>query len=129
MDRLQVFQCQDVECHSWIEVLVGCDCGDACELTCCGKPMKMLTEQTADSAKEKHVPVIQVVPEGVKVTVGSVPHPMLENHYIMAIELLDGDFVYRKFLKPGDPPEAVFPVKAVNPVAREVCNLHGLWKG
>jgi superoxide reductase len=129
MERFQIFQCQEEHCKTWVEVLVGCDCGDTCDMVCCDKPMKALVEQTADSTKEKHVPLIQAVPEGTKVVVGSTLHPMLEAHYIAMIELIDGDFTYRKYLKPGDAPEAIFPVKAKNPVARELCNLHGLWKG
>jgi superoxide reductase len=129
MERLQVIQCQDADCHNWLEVLVGCDCGDECEIACHDTPMKTLPVQTADKTTEKHVPLIQSVPEGTKVVVGSTLHPMLENHYIMMIELMDGDYVYRKYLKPGEAPEAVFPIKAKNPVARELCNLHGLWKG
>jgi superoxide reductase len=121
--QLQVFQCHK---DGFVEVLAGAPCDD---ISCCGEPMKLLDEKTADSATEKHVPVIQDVLEGTKVTVGSVPHPMEEKHYIMVIELLDGDMLYRKYLKPGDPPEAVFPVKVANPVARELCNIHGLWKG
>jgi superoxide reductase len=113
-----------------MEVLVGCDCAEACELSCCGKPMKALVEQTADSAKEKHVPLIQREANGTKVVVGSVPHPMVDAHYIMAIELVDGDTVYRQFLKPGLAPEAFFPVTVSRSAyARELCNLHGLWKG
>ena len=123
MKKLQVYQC---ETGAFIEVLQG---AEGCELACCGKPMTALPEKTADKSTEKHVPVISEVPEGTKVVVGSVPHPMLDNHYIMVIELIDGDFVYRKYLKPGEAPEAIFPVKPKNPVARELCNLHGLWKG
>jgi len=124
MKKQEIYHC--AEGGGFIEVLQADACG---EIACCGGPMKALPEQTADSATEKHVPVITEVPGGTKVTVGSVPHPMLDKHYIMMIELHDGDFVYRKFLKPGDAPEAVFPVKAAKPVARELCNIHGLWKG
>ena len=122
-EKLQVYQCH---ADGFVESLAGAPCDN---LSCCGEPMTLLEEQTADSSPEKHVPVIEEVAEGTKVTVGSVPHPMLDKHYIMVIELLDGDMLYRKYLKPGDAPEAVFPVKAKNPIAREVCNIHGLWKG
>jgi superoxide reductase len=55
---------------------------------------------------------------------------MVDAHYIMAIELVDGDTVYRQFLKPGLAPEAFFPVTVSRSAyARELCNLHGLWKG
>jgi len=98
------------------------------ELVCCGQPMKKLTENTVDASKEKHVPVIEKVPGGYKVTVGSVMHPMEEKHYIEWIELVAGDKVYRKYLKPGDVPEAVFETDATQVTARELCNIHGLWK-
>ena len=65
---------------------------------------------------------------GVKVSVGSVPHPMEEKHYIEWIELVADGKAYRQFLKPGDRPEAEFPVSASQLFARELCNLHGLWK-
>jgi superoxide reductase len=89
--------------------------------------MDLLKENTQDAAKEKHVPVIEKTETGIKVTVGSTPHPMEQEHYIQWIELLADDGVYRKFLKPGDAPEAEFEVKAEKISAREHCNLHGLW--
>ena len=98
------------------------------ELTLHGKPMKKLTENTTDAATEKHVPVIEKVPGGYKVSVGSVEHPMLPEHYIEMIELVAGDMVMRKYLNPGDKPVAEFKTDAASVVAREYCNLHGLWK-
>ena len=97
-------------------------------LVCCGQEMDLLDEQTADAAKEKHVPVIERTDGGFKVTVGSVPHPMEEKHFIEWIELLAGEAAYRKFLKPGDAPEAGFDTDATEAAAREHCTLHGLWK-
>ncbi|MCF7933508.1 MAG: desulfoferrodoxin [Spirochaetia bacterium] len=101
------------------------------ELVCCGKPMDLLEEKSADSSTEKHVPVIEAVDGGFKVTVGSTLHPMTQEHYIQWIELLAGDRSYRAYLKPGDAPEAYFCVDAdlKDVSAREFCNLHGLWKG
>ena len=96
-------------------------------LTCCGSHMTLLDEQTADMATEKHVPVIEKIDGGYKVTVGSTIHPMTEEHYIQWIELIAGEKVYRQFLKPTDKPEAVFNIDAENVTARELCNLHGLW--
>jgi len=95
---------------------------------CCGEPMKRMTENTVDAAKEKHVPVIEQTAEGIKVKVGSVAHPMEEKHYIEWIEIIADGKAYRQFLNPGETPEAVFPVKATQVTAREYCNLHGLWK-
>ncbi|MGL6298437.1 MAG: desulfoferrodoxin family protein, partial [Methanobacteriaceae archaeon] len=85
---------------------------------------------TEDAAEEKHVPVIEKVADGIKVKVGSVPHPMDDDHYIAVIELTSKDNVYRKTLKPGDAPEAVFNVNAAldDLVAKEYCTLHGLWQ-
>jgi len=60
--------------------------------------------------------------------VGSVPHPMTAEHWIEWIELLADGAAYRKFLEPGDAPEATFAIAATNVTAREYCNLHGLWK-
>lgn len=99
------------------------------ELVCCGQPMDLMTENTVDAAKEKHVPVIEKLDNGFKVKVGSVPHPMEEKHWIEWIELMADGKVYRQNLSPGDAPEAVFCVDASAVTAREYCNLHGLWKG
>jgi superoxide reductase len=91
--------------------------------------MKMLPEQTADSATEKHVPVVEKVDGGYRVKVGSIPHPMLENHYIMWIELSADGVICRKSLKPGSEPAAFFPRPEAKQVeAREFCNIHGLWR-
>ena len=81
-----------------------------------------------DAAKEKHVPVIEKTAEGFKVKVGSVAHPMEEKHYIEWIEVVAGGKTYCQFLKPGEAPEATFCIDADRVIAREYCNLHGLWK-
>jgi superoxide reductase len=98
------------------------------ELVCCNLPMKLQEENIVDAAKEKHVPVIENTAEGILVKVGSVAHPMLDNHYIEWIQLLADGKAYRQFLAPGGKPEAVFKVDAKDISAREYCNLHGLWK-
>ncbi len=124
--RLQIYKCEDSPLT--VEITTG---SDACaEISCCGKPMKLMEEKTADSKTEKHVPVIEGTPTGVKVVVGSVPHPMVDDHYIEWIEVVNGPYVNRKYLKPGDKPEAEFYVK-LQPglIVREFCNKHGLWKG
>jgi superoxide reductase len=96
-------------------------------LTCCGEAMAQLTENTVDAAKEKHVPVIEKVDGGYKVTVGSVAHPMEEKHYIEWIELVADGKAYRQFLNPGETATTVFCAEAVSVTARELCNLHGVW--
>ena len=121
--KLEIYKC--AKCGNIVEVLQG----GVGQLVCCGEPMELLDEKTADAATEKHVPVIEKVEAGYKVKVGSVPHPMLEEHYIQWIELLADGKAYRQFLEPGDKPEAVFNVQADSVSAREHCNVHGLWKG
>jgi len=121
--KLQIYKCS--VCGNIVEVLHG----GAGELVCCGKPMGLLDEKTADATTEKHVPVIEKIDGGYKVKVGSVPHPMEEKHFIEWIELLADGKAYRQFLEPGGEPEAVFNVEAGSVSAREYCNVHGLWKG
>lgn len=119
--RLQIYKC--AKCGNIVEVLhegVG-------QLVCCNEPMELFEENTTDAATEKHVPVVEKVENGYKVTVGSVPHPMEEKHYIEWIQLIAGDHACRKFLAPGEKPEAFFEVTADTVKAREYCNIHGLW--
>ena len=121
--QMEVYVCES--CGNVVEVLRG----GAGELVCCGQPMQLLEEQTADAANEKHVPVIEKVEGGVKVKVGSVPHPMQEEHFIEWIQICADGQVHRQFLNPGDAPEATFETAAAEVGAREHCNVHGLWKG
>lgn len=99
------------------------------ELVCCGKPMVLLEADTVDASTEKHVPIIERLDDGYLVKVGSAPHPMLPEHYIEFIEIMTGDGkIGRKYLKPGDKPEAKFNnCKGEIVSAREYCNIHGLW--
>jgi superoxide reductase len=99
-------------------------------LVCCGEPMQLLKENSVDAAKEKHVPVVEGDETGVKVSVGSVLHPMTEEHYIVFIEVITtDDMVLRQELKPGMQPVAEFPVPMSKVLyAREYCNLHKLWR-
>ena len=96
-------------------------------LNCCGQKMVLMTENTTDAAQEKHVPVIEINADSITVKVGSVPHPMLDEHSIEWIELIADGKVYRQNLQPGEAPEATFPVIAQQVTAREYCNLHGHW--
>ena len=98
------------------------------ELVCCGQPMDLLEEKTADMTLEKHVPIIERDGDLIKIYVGSTLHPMEENHHIEWIELIADGRRQRKYLKPGDPPEALFLCRGETLSAREYCNLHGLWK-
>jgi superoxide reductase len=122
-ERLQVYKCE--VCGNIVEVLHE---GKG-ELVCCGEPMKLMVEGAVDAAKEKHVPVVEKTADGIKVKVGSAPHPMEEKHYIEWIEIIADGKAYRQFLKPGEAPEATFPIDAQQVTAREYCNIHGLWKG
>ncbi|EYE88543.1 Desulfoferrodoxin [Fervidicella metallireducens AeB] len=118
----QVYKC--MVCGNIVE---GIHSGQG-QLICCGKPMTLQVENTVDAAREKHVPIIERVDGGFLVKVGSVEHPMLDNHYIEWIELHVDNKLYRKYLNPGDKPEALFNVDGKVIYAREYCNLHGLWK-
>jgi len=122
-EKLQVYKCN--VCGNIVEVLHG----GVGELVCCGQPMELLAAKTADEGKEKHVPVIEKIDGGIKVKIGSVPHPMEEKHHIEWIEVIADGKAYRQFLNAGDTPEAVFNVSAKTITAREYCNIHGLWKG
>lgn len=120
--RSGIYKCE--MCGNIVEVLhegVG-------ELVCCGKPMKLMVENTVDASKEKHVPVIERKGSGILVKVGAVPHPMEDKHFIEWISVTKDNSVMRKFLKPGEKPEAEFPLALDGVSAREYCNLHGLWK-
>ncbi|MDP8247782.1 MAG: desulfoferrodoxin [Candidatus Tritonobacter lacicola] len=121
-ERLQVYKCE--VCGNIVEVLHA----GAGQLVCCGQPMKLQEENTIDAAREKHVPVIEKTGESIRVKVGSVPHPMEENHYIEWIQLGTGEKGCGQFLKPGGSPEALFPAVDGQVIARAYCNLHGLWK-
>ena len=121
-EQKQIYKCNI--CGNIIEVLHA----GAGELICCGQPMELLNEKTEDAGQEKHTPIIKKTEQGVKVKVGSIPHPMEENHYIEWIEIIADNKVYRKFLQPGDKPEAEFEIKAKEISARAYCNIHGLWK-
>ena len=98
-------------------------------MVCCGQPMRLLMENTVDAAIEKHVPVIEKAEAGTRVKVGVTPHPMAPEHWIEWVQVIAGDTSYRRFLSPGEAPEALFPVSIEEvDYAREHCNLHSLWK-
>ncbi|OCL27382.1 desulfoferrodoxin [Orenia metallireducens] len=119
----EVYRCN--HCGNVVEVV---QAGPA-PLVCCGEKMEKLDAQTADYTTEKHVPVVEEVEDGVKVTVGSTLHPMTEEHLIKFIEVLTEDKVLRAELEAGQEPVAEFKVSKDEIVdVREFCNLHGLWK-
>ena len=120
--RLQIYKCEI--CGNIVEVLHE----GAGELVCCGQPMKLQEEKTEEQGKEKHLPVIEKTDKGIMVRVGAVAHPMEEKHYIEWIEVIADGRAYKKFLKPGDSPEADFALAPEKVEAREYCSIHGLWK-
>lgn len=115
-----------IGCGSLAQIVVPakeCDCGDNVKI-------EKLEIKTQDATTEKHVPYVEEKENGYLVKVGKeAKHPMLDAHWIEFIEIeVDRDMLYRKYLKPGEEPEAFFEVpKGKEVVAREFCNLHGLW--
>lgn len=99
-------------------------------LMCCGQKMEELLPGVTDAAVEKHVPEVVVDGKKVTVDVGSVTHPMLEEHYIEWISLETKEGIQRKVLSAGMEPKAEFALSdSDEPVAvYAYCNLHGLWK-
>lgn len=121
MKRNKILKCK--ECNSVISVLFD----NGINLDCCNGKFEELVEQTADSTTEKHVPIIEKIEGGYKVTVGSTIHPMTDAHLIQWVELIADGVSYIKYFNPGDEPVAIFNIEAKEVQAREYCNLHGLW--
>lgn len=118
---MEIYLCE--KCGNMVEVLRG---GPG-TLVCCGQEMVLIEPKTADEGKEKHVPVIEKTEDGYRVTVGSVAHPMTEEHHIEWIELIADGVVQRVHLDPTGEPVATFCVQAEAVSARESCNVHGVW--
>ncbi len=97
------------------------------KLVCCEQPMLLQQEKTADTGKEKHVPVVEKSGDGIIVRVGGIPHPMEENHHLEWIEVINGPYLFVKGLKAGEKPEAFFRFTETDVKARTFCNVHGLW--
>ena len=126
----QIYKCEI--CGNIVNVIhVG-----AGELVCCGQPMTLQEEKQKDEGTEKHLPVIEKLPEnvcrggdGIIVKIGKIEHPMTDEHYIEWIEVLTkDDKIGRKFLKPKDKPVVEFHTRSDIKEVRVYCNLHGLWK-
>ncbi len=123
INRFQIYRCNI--CGNIVQVL---HAGGG-QLVCCGQPMELLPEKTQDEGVEKHLPVVEKTQGGIKVKVGSVPHPMEESHFIQWIEVFTQKGSLFHFFEPGQIPEAEFPVSCEEvKLVREYCNLHGLWK-
>lgn len=99
-------------------------------LVCCGEEMELLVADSQDAALEKHVPDVNVIGDRVHVNIGSVDHPMIEEHYIQFICLVTENSYEIHPLQPGDAPACDFVI-GDGEVAKTVyayCNIHGLWK-
>ena len=123
LEKKQVYRCE--VCGNIVEGVWN----GKTSVSCCGQPMTKLVPNTVDAATEKHVPVIKRDGDVVTVQIGEVAHPMVPKHYILFIEVLAGDKVYRHDFKEGDTvAEATFLVDAETVItARAYCNLHGFW--
>jgi len=119
--RYEIYKCEI--CGNVVEVLHG----SVGQLVCCGQPMKLMETKKEEEGYEKHLPVIEKQDDKIKVKVGSIPHPMEGEHFIEIIEVITKDNrILRKYLKPGEAPEAEFEVGGIKE-AREYCTIHGLW--
>lgn len=124
LEKKQVYRCET--CGNIVESLWN----GKLPVSCCGHPMKKLVPNVVDAATEKHVPVIERKGNEVTVKVGDIAHPMTPEHYILFIEVLAGDKVYRHDFKEGDTvATAKFLIEEGTDLeARAYCNLHGFWK-
>ena len=125
MDRLDIYKCNI--CGNIVEVMVS----GGGELICCGENMQKLEPQSKeDSMMEKHVPILFENNDGTEIRVGEVLHPMLPEHYIMFIQAIskDRNFISTKFLSSSDEPKMILNEVLTDVIAREYCNIHGLWE-
>ncbi len=125
--RLEMYRCEI--CGNLVQVILE---GEG-ELVCCGKPMILLNAKDKDAeGLEKHIPVFRKTEDGkLEIRVGSVPHPMSKEHYIMFIETISDDKsqVYLGYLQPEMEAKILAENITGNVTAREYCNIHGLWEG
>lgn len=125
-ERLEMYRCEI--CGNLVQVILA----GGGELVCCGQPMTLLKPNTIeDVALEKHIPVYIQRENGVEIQVGSVLHPMNDDHYIMFIESISEDRNRMKlqYLHPGQEAKMLLEQKLGKEKALEFCNLHGLWEG
>lgn len=118
----QIYRCE--VCGNIVEVVHG----GMGKLVCCGREMTLINEKDSDVGLEKHVPVFEKTQDKVTIKVGNIEHPMEEDHHIEWIELQTPKCVYKKYLKAGEKPEAVFNTSEDVVCIREYCSVHGLWK-
>lgn len=120
-NTVKFFKCE--HCGNMVELIKA----GGGTIVCCGDPMKELVPNTVEASKEKHIPVAERQDGELVVQVGSVPHPMLPEHFIEWIAVVSDTGIERIQLKPGEEPKAVFGDKE-NVDIYEYCNIHGLWK-
>ena len=96
---------------------------------CCGQKMSVLEAGVVEASREKHIPEVEVLDNRVNVTVGTVIHPMSEDHSILWVYLETDKGGQRKELNLGVAPSVSFILCDEKPIAvYAYCNLHGLWK-
>jgi len=103
--------------------------GGSNSLVCCGQAMTKMEPKSGPEGQEKHLPVIEKIGNKIVVKIGSIPHPMVEEHFIEWVEIIIGNKSQKAFLKPGDEPMAEFEIVDLSEpiIARAYCNVHGLW--
>lgn len=123
MKETKFFICE--HCGNLVEVV-----NDAkVPMICCGQKMTQLIPGTVEASVEKHLPVVTVDGDKVRVEIGSVAHPMAEEHSILWVYLQTDKGGQRKNLAVGEAPAAEFALLGEKPEAvYAYCNLHGLWK-
>lgn len=124
-NKLDIFKCN--VCGNIVEVVLS----GGGELVCCNQPMELVVPKTSMESGEKHIPVLEKNGDDKTVRVGSMPHPMEDEHYIQFIEVISKDqkWVKRKYLHPHEQPEMKFKCKCDKKFdAFAHCNLHGLWE-
>ena len=126
-EKLELYKCEI--CGNMVEVVLS----GVGELVCCGEPMEKLkpkTDELDPALKEKHIPVVNRLDDGIEVVVGSNLHPMEENHYIQFVEITSPDkkSVTRKYFEPHEMPILEYKCKCPTPTATEYCNIHGLFE-
>ena len=121
MKELEFYECEDC---NYLKVDLVDDSNCECD------SMLMLVPNTEEASQEKHLPVATFENEILNVEVGSVLHPMTEEHYIRGLYIVTDNGIYmQKELLPNDKPSYSFKIDDAKKVdIYAVCNLHGVWK-
>ena len=118
-----------IKCNN-CDIILGSVNGDTTDVMCCGNRMQELLPNTVEASVEKHLPVVEVVGNNVNVLVGSVIHPMSEEHYISWVAIETEEGFQRKNLEHTSEPKLTFALTTTDKVKSvyAYCNLHGLWR-